>query len=56
LHGPDKHVLFLGDDLEGIALEVLAAENVEEEFTVIHVMNLRNKYVGLCEEAKEWRK
>jgi hypothetical protein len=56
LHGPDKHVLFLGDDLEGVALEVLAAENVEEEFTVIHAMNLRNKYLGLYEEAKEWRK
>src|SRR3954447_26835863 len=52
----DKHVLFLGDDLEGVALEVLAAENVEEEFTVIHAMNLRNKYLGLYEEAKEWRK
>jgi hypothetical protein len=55
-HGPDKHVLFLGDDLEGVALEVLAAENEEEQFTVIHAMNLRNKYLGLCEEAKEWRK
>lgn len=56
LHGPDKHVLFLGDDLEGVALEVLAAENVEEEFTVIHAMNLRNKHLGMYEEAKEWRK
>jgi hypothetical protein len=55
-NGPDKHVLFLGDDLEGVALEVLAAENVEEEFTVIHAMNLRNKYLGLYEEAKEWRR
>lgn len=52
----DGHVLFLGDDLEGVALEVLAAENAEEEFTVIHAMNLRNKYLGLHEEAKEWRK
>jgi len=52
----DKHVLFLGDDLEGVALEVLAAENVEEEFTVIHAMNLRTRYLGLYEEAKEWRK
>jgi hypothetical protein len=52
----DKHVLFLGDDLEGVALEVLAAENLEEEFTVIHAMNLRDRYLGLYEEAKEWRK
>jgi hypothetical protein len=56
LHGPDKQVLFLGDDLEGVALEVLTAENVEEEFTVIHAMDLRNKYLGLYEEAKKWRK
>jgi hypothetical protein len=55
-HGPDKHVLFLGDDLEGVALEVLAAESEEEEFTVIHAMNLRHKFVGLYEEAREWRK
>jgi hypothetical protein len=54
--GPDKHVLFLGDDLEGVALEVLAAENEEEEFTVIHAMNLRDKYLELYEEAKEWRR
>jgi hypothetical protein len=52
----DQRVLFLGDDLEGVALEVMAAENVEEEFTVIHAMNLRNKYLRLYEEAKEWRK
>jgi hypothetical protein len=52
----DKHVLFLGDDLEGLALEVLTAESEEEEFTVIHAMNLRAKFSGMYEEAKEWRK
>ena len=55
-HGPDKRVFFFGDDLEGVALEVVAAEKEEEEFTVIHAMNLRNKYLGLYEEAKEWRR
>jgi hypothetical protein len=54
--GSDRRVLFLGDDLEGIPLEVLAAENVEEEFTVLHAMNLRTKYVGLYGEARKWRK
>lgn len=54
-YGPDKRVFFFGDDLEGVALEVVAAENEEEEFTVIHAMNLRNKYLELYEEAKEWR-
>jgi len=55
-YGPDKRVFFFGDDLEGVALEIVAAENEEEEFTVIHAMNLRNKYIGLYEEAKEWRR
>lgn len=55
-NGPDKRAYFFGDDLEGVALEVVAAENVEEEFTVIHAMDLRNKYLGLYEEAKKWRK
>lgn len=54
--GSDRRVLFLGDDLEGVPLEVLAAENVEEEFTVIHAMNRRAKYLGLYEEARRWRK
>jgi hypothetical protein len=56
LHGPDKHVLFLGDDLEGVALEVLAAESEEEEFTVIHAMNLRNRFLALYEEARQWQR
>jgi|SRR4051812_13219878 len=54
--GPDKRVFFFGDDLEGVRLEVVAAETGEEEFMVIHVMNLRDKYLGLYEEARKWRK
>jgi hypothetical protein len=54
--GPDKRVWFFGDDLEGVALEVLAAETEEEEFLVIHAMNLRNRFQVLYEEAKLWRK
>jgi hypothetical protein len=53
--GSDKRVFFFGDDLEGVALEITAAENDKEEFTVIHAMNLRSKYLGLYEEAREWR-
>ena len=55
-NGPDKRVFFFGDDLEGVRLEVVAAENEEEEFTVIHAMDLRDRFLGLYEEAKEWRK
>jgi hypothetical protein len=54
--GPDKRAFFFGDDLEGVRLEVVAAEIDEEEFMVIHAMNLRDKFLGLYEEASEWRK
>lgn len=55
-NGPDKRVYFLGDDLEEVALEVVAAETHEEEFTVIHAMSLRNRFLVLYEEAKEWQR
>ena len=54
--GPDKRVLFLGDDLEGVALEVLAAEIAEEDFLVMHAMNVRNRLRAMYEEAKSWEK
>jgi hypothetical protein len=54
--GPDKRVYFFGDDMEGVRLEVVAAQTGDEEFTVIHAMNLRDKFAGLYEEAREWRK
>lgn len=54
--GVDQGVIFLGDDLEGVALEVLAVEQEEEEFSVIHAMNLRRRFRGLYEEARSWGK
>jgi hypothetical protein len=54
--GPDKRVYFFGDDLEGVPLEVVAVQTEDEQFTVIHAMNLRNRFLGLYEEAKEWRR
>lgn len=54
--GPDKRAYFFGDDLEGVQLEVVGARTGEEEFTVIHAMNLRDTFLGLYEEAREWRK
>lgn len=53
---PDRRVTFLGDDLEGVALEVMAAEGDEEEFLVIHAMDLRDRHRGLYEEARSWQK
>jgi hypothetical protein len=54
--GVDQHVLFLGDDLEGVALEVVAAELGEDEFAVIHAMTLRRRFAELYEEAKRWQR
>lgn len=52
----DQRVVFTGDDLEGVALEVLAVEQEEDEFLVIHAMNLRNRFRILYEEARSWEK
>jgi hypothetical protein len=54
--GVDQRVYFLGDDLEEVALEVVAVELDEEDFRVIHAMELRNRFRGLYEEARPWAK
>jgi hypothetical protein len=53
---PDRRITFLGDDLEGVPLEVMAAERDEEDFLVIHATNLRDRHRGLYEEARSWQK
>jgi len=52
----DQRVVFNGDDLEGVALEIIAAERKGEEFLVIHAMDLRNRFRGLYEEARKWER
>lgn len=54
--GVDQRVAFLGDDLEGVSLEVVAVEQEEDEFLVIHAMGLRDRHRGLYEEARPWQK
>jgi hypothetical protein len=54
--GVNQRVVFLGDDLEGVTLEIMAAERSEEEFLVIHAMNLRARFRGFYEEARPWQK
>lgn len=54
--GVDQRVVFSGDDLEGVPLEVLAVEPDEDEFLVIHAMNLGSRLRGFYEEACEWAK
>lgn len=50
----DRKVYFLGDDLEEVAIEVVAAESYEEDFRVIHAMELRSRFRALYEEARSW--
>lgn len=52
----DQRIYFLGDDLEEVALEVVAVELEEDDFRVIHAMELRNHFRGLYEEARPWEK
>jgi hypothetical protein len=52
----EDRILFVGDNREGIALEVIALEQDQEMFTVIHGMALRDRYLGHYEEAKAWRR
>ena len=49
---PDTRLVFLGDDAEGKALEVMAVELPKGGLLVIHAMRLRNKYRQRYEEAK----
>jgi hypothetical protein len=49
-------LVFLGDDEEGIALEVMAVELADDALLVIHAMPLRDRYRKQYEEAKTWRR
>ena len=54
--GVDLRVAFFGNDLEGVALEVIAVEREEDEFLVIHAMGLRARHGPLYEEVRLWEK
>ncbi len=54
--GVDHRIGFFGNDLEGVALEVVAVEIDEEEFRVIHAMDLHKRNRTYYEEAREWAK
>lgn len=49
-------LIFLGDDDEGVALEVMAVELEDDTLLVIHAMPLRDHYRKQYEEAKKWRR
>ncbi len=57
---PDRRLVFLGDDEEGRAIEVIGVEmeadaNGEDHLRVIHAMALREKCRRQYEEDKRWR-
>jgi len=52
----DQRVVFIGDDLEGVTLEVIAIEEDEEELVVIHAMNVRKRFRTIYEEVRQWAK
>ncbi len=51
----DWPVLFVGEDAEGVALEVAAIPIGDEAFLVLHASLLRDEYRGFLERASEWR-
>ena len=48
-------LVFLGDDIDGVALEVMGVELEDSSLLVIHAMPLRDRYREQYEEAKKWR-
>lgn len=52
----DMRLVYLGDDDNGVALEVVAVELDNQELFVIHAMPMRTKYQTQYEEAKKWRR
>jgi hypothetical protein len=51
----DLRLVYLGDDVEGHPLEVIAVEVSGDDLLVIHAMALRDKYQAQYEEANRWR-
>jgi len=51
----DDRLLFVGDDEDGLEIEVMAVELEDDELFVIHAMPMRAKYRDEYEEAKIWR-
>lgn len=51
-----RRLVFLGDDENGVALEVMAVELEDGDLLVIHAMPLRARYQEQYEEAKRWQR
>jgi len=54
--GASVRLVFLGDDMEGIALEVMGVELEDKSLLVIHAMLLRDRFREQYEEARKWQR
>lgn len=54
--GADPRLLYLGDDANGVPVEVMAIELEDGDLLVIHAMPLRDRYRKQYEEAKRWQR
>lgn len=54
--GLDPRLVYLGDDANGVPLEIMAVELVDGSPLVIHAMPLREQYREQYEEASQWRR
>jgi hypothetical protein len=52
----DPRIVLLGDDADGIALEVMAIELDDDRLLAIHAMPLRTRYREQYTEARKWRR
>lgn len=52
----DERLVFLGDDANAIALEVVAIEGVDGELLVIHAQKLRNKNRGAYNRVRGYQR
>jgi len=52
----DERLIFLGDDWNGIALEVIAIEGADGELLVIHAQKLRAKNRGAYKRVQGYQK
>ena len=52
----DERLVFLGDDRNGIALEIVAVEGVAGELLVIHAQRLRAKHRAAYQRVMGYQK
>lgn len=52
----DVRLVYLGDDANGVPLEVMAVEQEDGDLLVIHAMRLRRRFEAFYAEVAKWQK